>query len=236
MLLRRLALAGPQGLPREELVMQLWGGSDDASIGHRFNTMMTEVRHLLRVRSDGPTPILNGDGHYRFNQAAGVVVDIHRFDTLVDQGHAALAGGDAASALLAYERALDLYTGDLYLGRGLWNELEALIEQERLRSRCLTVLAHAALLAGRAGNHECAMGNARRLLTMDPCSEIGHRLVMQLYALRHLRGQSLRQYRVCTEAMRREYDAGLEPASLALYELIRRGEWTAEAGWQLIES
>lgn len=224
------------GVPRADLLSMLWGDADDARVGGCFNTLVTDVRKDLRDALGDASPILNGDGCYRLNRAAGVGVDVDWFDLLVDQGHRAHAASDEVAARVAYEAALDEYGGDLYIGRGEWDEVHAFVEQERLRSRCLTALGRAADLAGRVGDHERAMAHARRLLAMDPCSELGHRLVMHIYALRSQRAQALRQYRVCAEALRREYDAEPEPATVALFELIRRGAWTASAGCGLIGS
>lgn len=234
--LRRLALAGPPGVPREEMLGMLWPDADDAAGGRCFNTLVTEVRKLLRDADDDVQPLLNGDGCYRLNACSGVGTDVQQFDLLVDRGHQAVAAGAAAEALACYQQALELYRGDLYVGRGPWSEVDAFVEQERLRSRCLTVLGRSAELAIGVGDVRAAIAHARRLLSMDACSERGHRLVMHTYMLRGERAQCLRQYRVCAEAMRREFDTEPEPATAALYDLARCGTWSAEAGLGLIRS
>jgi DNA-binding SARP family transcriptional activator len=73
------------------------------------------------------------------------------------------------------------------------------------------------------------MAHARRLLALDPCVEVGHRLVMQVYESYGQRGLALRQYRVCVEVLRREYGTTPEPATQALFEHIRRRDLDAVA-------
>lgn len=235
-LLCRLALAGDHGVPRQELLGLLWPDPDDGMTARCFNTLVTELRRLLRNGSSDIAAVANGDGCYRLHRAAGLAVDVDCFDGWFERGRAADAAGDTAAAREAFELAVNLYRGDLFMGRGGTDDTWLFVERERLRSRCLTTLARASDLASRMGDQDAAMAHAARLLGMDPCSEVGHRLLMHLHMLGGQRAQALHQYRVCVEALRREYGAGPELSTTAFFDLLRDGSWTAAGGTGLIGS
>jgi DNA-binding SARP family transcriptional activator len=236
LLLRRLAMAGQQGVPRAELMGLLWGDADDQRAGGRFHTLLTEVRKALRGALEGDSPFLNGDGCYRLNKWAGVGVDVACFDAAFERGEQAFGAGQADAAGAAYDAAIAMYQGDLYVGGSQWEDLHAFMEQERLRSRCLVALGRAADLASRAGDAAGALALAWRMLAIDPCAEVAHRLVLHNYARQGQSFHALRHYRACAEILRREYGSQPEPDTQALFDLIRRGAWTAEAGARLIRS
>ena len=71
------------------------------------------------------------------------------------------------------------------------------------------------------GEYATCLDVAWRLLGHDPCREDAHRLVMQCYTRLGERAHALRQYRLCTEILRTEFDAAPEPATLALFDQIR---------------
>lgn len=236
LLLRHLALHSRHGVSRERLLATLWPDASHESASASLNSLVAEVRKLLRDDPTAPPPILNEDGCYRLNLQAGVAVDVDQFDRLADEGDLAREKGRGADALAAYGRALAICCGDLYLGHGMADDVHAYMEQERLRSRRLTTLARAALLAGRSGDVHAAVRIGQQLLNLEPCSELGHRLMMHVFMLRGDRAQALRQYRVCAETLRREFDAEPEAASTRLFDLVRVDAWSPELGCGLLES
>lgn len=235
-LLRRLALAGASGVPRQDLLGLLWPDLDDVKTAHCLNTLVTDLRGLLRDEARGVQAVVHMGGYYRLERSTCLAVDVDCFDRCYEAGRAAEAAGEAFVARQAYEQALALYRGDLSMGRDGADDNWLFVERERLRSRCMTLLARVADLSGGMNDLEVALGQATRLLRMDPCSEVGHRLLMQLHMLGGQRAQALHQYRVCAEALHREYEAIPESASRSLFDLLRSGAWTESAGWGLIGS
>jgi DNA-binding SARP family transcriptional activator len=63
--------------------------------------------------------------------------------------------------------------------------------------------------------------HALRLLECEPTREDAHRLAMRCYVRCGERSQAMRQYRLCTEILRREFDASPEPSTTALFERVR---------------
>lgn len=216
-LLSLLALRAGRRLAREELVQALWPESDLALGLRSLNTLVYRLHKLLGPLLRGTAAVLHEDGYYRLNLEVGIGVDVVCFDQLVAEGDQQLRAGDAVAALGAYERAATLYRDDLRLATGR----HTVMERERLRARFLTLLAEVAELRYGAGNYGMALDYLWRLLTHDPCREDAHRLVMRCYLQRGERAAALRQYQVCADVLRAEFNTLPEAATLALYEQIR---------------
>jgi DNA-binding SARP family transcriptional activator len=125
-----------------------------------------------------------------------------------------------AAAVAAEQRAADLYSGDLCSGDA---GLHLLIERERLRALYLNVLARLTEHYLDAGEFTLALNHAQRMLLRDPCREDAHRAVMRCHASLGHRAQALNQYRLCSQILRREFDAVPEPATDELFDRLRGG-------------
>jgi DNA-binding SARP family transcriptional activator len=215
-LLCSLALRYGRRVPREALLAEVWPDIDPALSGKALNTLSHNVRRLLGDAIDGATPVLYEGGSYQLNLEAGVGVDTACFDALALAGDRK-APADQQSAVAAYSRAVSLYRGDLHAG----DIQPALMERERLRARYLTLLSRLAAHYYDARDLDTCLELALQLLDYDPCREDAHRFVMRCHVLRGERAQALRQYRLCDQILRSEFDATPEPATTGLYEQIR---------------
>jgi LuxR family transcriptional regulator, maltose regulon positive regulatory protein len=162
--------------------------------------------------------VLCTQGAYRLNSEAGVCVDIACFESLANAGDQHARRG-LESAIGMYESAIELYQGDLRIAAP---DHYAVVERERLRALHLTLLARAASHYYRLGDYETCLAFALRLLSNDQCREDAYRLVMSCYVHRGERTQALRQYRLCVDILRAEFDVEPEPATTALFDRIRR--------------
>jgi DNA-binding SARP family transcriptional activator len=216
-LLAHLALQQGRRVPRERLVQALWPTSEPDLALQSLNSLVYALHKLLRSALRGAPPVLHEEGYYRLNTEAGIGVDVACFDLLVETGNRHMQADDEAGALQAYHRAAELYRDDLCL------EIDAhtLMERERLRADYLTLLADLAGHAYRAGDYRASLDYLWRLLTRDPYREDAHRLVMRCYMRRGERAAALRQYQVCADLLRAEFDAAPEPATGTLFEQIR---------------
>jgi DNA-binding SARP family transcriptional activator len=218
-LLAHLGLAARQGVPREALLCALWPDSAPALAGQALNSLVYSLRGLLGDALGGATPVMQSAGYYRLNEAAGVGVDVARFDALVAAGERYQRAGQPDAAAALYERAVRLYRGDLVtLGDGGG---QAIMERERLRAVCLTLLARLSGHSFARGDFGACLAQALRLLALDPCREDAHRLVMRCHVRRGERAQALRQYGIARAILRAEFDAEPEPATIALFEQVR---------------
>jgi DNA-binding SARP family transcriptional activator len=216
-LLSNLALAPRHRLSRDQVLAVLWPRSDSVLAGQSLNTLVYTLHRLVGDALRGAPPILHEEGDYRLNHGAGVVVDIERFDAAADAGERHARSGDPSAARVSFHEAVRLYAGDLELG----SDVSHLIERERLRARFLALKARLADDSYACGDLHAAMSEALQILARDPCREDAYRMTMRCYLGLGQRTQALRQYQLCKVALAREFDAPPEPATEALYELIR---------------
>jgi DNA-binding SARP family transcriptional activator len=216
-LLSQLGLHLNSGVPREGLLEVLWPEQDAAHSMVSLNSLVYSVQRRLRDGTRDAAAVIYRNGCYYLNAAAGVSTDVAQFDTLADRGNRLAAAGQESAATLYYTHAIELYRGDLCTGDNVY----AVIERERLRASFLTILAWLADRANQAGDDAAALGYALQLLACDPCREDAHRVVMRAHVRRGERAQAMRQYRLCEQALRREFEAAPEVQTTELFNRIR---------------
>ena len=216
-LLAALALAERGGIEREALIGLVWPDSDGALAAQSLNTLVYSLHRALGHALDGRPPVLRSDGRYRLNHEDGVATDVGLFDAAAAAGDLAHRAGDQATAMASYRAAVMLYTGDLVAG----SHVQHVLERERLRARYLTARARLADHHFELGEYEVSLRNALGLLWLDPCREDAHRLVMRCHVRLGERAQALRQYQLCRRVLALEFGAVPEPATDALYEVVR---------------
>jgi DNA-binding SARP family transcriptional activator len=218
-LLCQLALRAGRSIRRDRLLHTLWPDSDDVTLASQaLDSLICSVQKLLGDRTSHSTPILHAHGCYRLNVEERVQVDVASFDALATEGDHQAHEGALTAALASYRQALTLYRGDLCVDTDVF----AVSERERLRGRSLTLLARLADYHYGAGEYAESQSYARLLLAHDPCREDAHRLVMRCCVRSGERAQALRQYRLCVDILRSEFDALPEPATVALFDKVRR--------------
>jgi DNA-binding SARP family transcriptional activator len=212
-----LALRDGNGMRRDALLDAVWPESDLVRAAQSLTTLVGSLRRLLGGALAGASPVLYIEGGYALNSAAGVAVDVTRFDALAVEGERSMRAGDVVGAMRSWEHAVSLYQDDVCIG----GDVHAIIERERLRALQLTLLARLADHCLQAGEHHEALRHARQLLRHDPCREDAHRLVMRCHVRLGERAQALRQYRVCRQVLEHEFGALPEPSTEALFARIR---------------
>jgi DNA-binding SARP family transcriptional activator len=218
-LLAHLGLGGLYGVPRDVLLRAIWPHSDAALAAQALNSLVHSLRSLLGEALNGAAPIVQTGGHYRLNEAAGVVVDVVRFKGLVSDGERYERAGQTGTAVELYEQAVQLYGGDLSAAAG--GGARAALERERLRATCRRALIRLADHAFARQDFDTSLSHALELLEHDPCREDAHRLVMRCHVRLGERSQALYHYRTVLAILRSECDAEPEPATTALFEQIR---------------
>ncbi len=196
----------------------LWPDGDPTLAGKSLNSLVYHLHTVLGDALDGAAPVLHKGGSYRLNSAAGICVDVERFTAWADAGDRQASAGHHEAAMASYERAVRLYRGDMCCCPDSY----AVLERERLRARCLDLLARMAQHYYRRGDHVLCLEYAGRLLRHDPCREDAYRVVMRCYVRLGQRAEALRTYRLCAAILRAEFDAVPEPATTELYEQVRR--------------
>jgi DNA-binding SARP family transcriptional activator len=217
LLLRLLGLQHQYAVSRELILERLWPGHDPGLAGKSLNSLLYCLRKSLIVDGRNNAPVLHEDGYYRLNKEAGVGIDIAYFDELVKTGDQYVHAGNTPASVPFYMHAAQLYQGDLCCG----TEINAVIERERLRAHFLTVLARLADHFFSLDDYNACLRYANRLLENDACREDAHRLLMCCYMRQGERAQALRQYRLCENILRAEFDAAPERRTTLLYDQVR---------------
>src|SRR5262245_54165803 len=215
-LLAYLAARPAQARSRDEIAELLWGARADEQARGSLRRTLSDLRKALPL-DDGAWLVSDGDT-VKLDEGS-VDVDVTRFECL--------AAGDAG----ALEQAAALYQGEFLAGFGLDEQtFEAWLRTERERLRQLALKTLTRLLAHHVAGEalEPAIQTGTRLLAIDPANELAHRALMQLYARQGRRGEALRQYRSCREALMRELGVGPDAATEALHRDLQQPAMRAD--------
>lgn len=210
-LLAYLALRPGTAHSRDEIAGVLWGDREDEQARGSLRRTLSDLRKALPL-SDGEWLVSSGDTVML--NAGSVQVDAADFERL-----------SGAEDSIVLERSAALYSGELLAGFGLdEGGFEDWLRAERERLRALALKVHAKLLASYDASHalDDAVRTAIRLLALDPINEPAHRALMSLYARQGRRGEALRQYQTCREAMARELGILPDDATEALYRDLQQ--------------
>jgi DNA-binding SARP family transcriptional activator len=216
-LMASLVLRGRYGVPREELLEEIWPSSDIGQARQSLNSLAYWLHRRLGDALDGRPPIVRRDGHYLLNTDVGIAVDVVEFEAAVEAGARLDEAGDIQGAIESYNGAVGFYAGDLAAG----TDIHQLLERERLRARYLSTLAKLSDRYFAMGDYRRSLQYALELLGTDPCREDAHRIAMRCFVRFGERAQALRQYQVCRRVLEMEFQAPPEEATEALFELVR---------------
>jgi len=216
-MLSLLGLHHEHCIPRETLLQLLWPAHDTALANQSLHSVVYSLHKLIGDAIGDAAPVFHNEGCYRLNVAAGVAVDVACFNMLAKTGDQQLRAGDLAAAAISYQRAVVLYRGDLCVG----TDVQALVAREHLRARHLSLLVHLADYYYETCEYTSCFEYAWRLLSLDPCREDAHRLVMRCYIRQGERAGALRHYRLCVDILHAEFAATPETATTLLFEQIR---------------
>jgi DNA-binding SARP family transcriptional activator len=229
MLLAFLLLNRGRPLARDEFGTVFWPDAAPDVVRNRLHVALYGLRRDLRALCPHPI-VVHGQRGFSLHPSVEVWLDTEAFEEAVSAARREQSGSQDR-ALTWYERALELYRGELLEDAPF--EDWALLRRERLRLRYLDALDQVATLRFAAGRYADCLDVCQRLIPGDLCREEIHRLVMRSYARLNQPHLAIRQYRQCERQLRDEL--GIEPAQSTqhLYERIRRRELVLPSGTQL---
>jgi DNA-binding SARP family transcriptional activator len=200
---------------REKLATLLWG---DREGEHARNSLR---QTLFILRSGLPAGVLHVEGDSVAINRRMVQVDV------VDFQRWAFVRTTPRLA-----QAARLYKGEFLDGFVVPAEAfeEWLFtERERLRDIAMEVWARLLQHQRQAGQIDAAIQTGRRLLACDSGLESVHRVVMSLLMQQGRRGEALRQYDACVNALRSDFGLEPEPQTQELYGEIVSGSQVVES-------
>jgi DNA-binding SARP family transcriptional activator len=208
-LLKLVALAPGHRLHREQVTEALWPELDpDAAMNQLYKSL-----HFLKAEMASfglPSPLAIVDQHVSLGGA--IDVDTDRF-----RRRAGLARrGETVRRRVA--EAIAAYPGELLPSDRLEEWTTAPREElARLHRELLLELSR---LEQAQGDDRAAIAALRQVLRGDATDEQAHRALMRLFASTGDRGQAIRQYHTCRDALRRELDVDPSPETEALHRAI----------------
>jgi DNA-binding SARP family transcriptional activator len=210
-----LLLAGERGAAAAELVDVLWPDATSPERAlNRLHHTVNELRRCLlpptasdeRVRPRHHPFLVRQDQRYFLRLPPNSWIDVEEFPQLCRQGGELLHDGRLREALLCFESALKLYTGDLFadLPASLTDDGDAdwcASTRTWLRELCLKVHGDCARIHRELGNTLQAAAHCHALLKHDAGSGFAHAELMRLHAMQGRRDALDRQFQVYRQAL-----------------------------------
>ena len=215
-LLQMLAVRPKHPVAREVVLDRLWPNCSQLRAGESLNSLLYSVHRTLGVSIGGATLVVRHHEGYRLNVEAGIGVDVACFEETADAGDRKRRSEDKAAAVALFHRAIDWYNGDLCIG----DDVTSIVERERLRMRFFNLLVFVADYYFDRGDYFACQNYALQLLSYDPCREDAHRLIMRCCVRQGARAQAMRQYRLCQQILRTEFETQPEQATTDLFKQI----------------
>ena len=110
-----LLLRANDVVPVDEIIEHLWGAQSPPTATKNVHALISKIRRRLENDPAGVDPGQNGvlltRPHGYILTVADGELDLHRFQSLLDEGRRALAAGDADAAAATLRRALALWRG-----------------------------------------------------------------------------------------------------------------------------
>jgi DNA-binding SARP family transcriptional activator len=179
-LLRYLAVHLGTDVHRERLVDALWPGVPLAAGTRSLQVAVSSLRKAIQAAGLDAAAVLRRHADaYRLELPEGSTADLRDLQTEITLADAARAEGDVTAAVRHREIALALYTGELLPedGPSEW----VLDERERLRLLATTAATALAQDLRALGRLQEAIAAAHRVVQIDPWSDLGWRLLSELY-------------------------------------------------------
>lgn len=205
-----LLLSADRGATAAELVEVLWPAASAPELAlNRLHHTVNELRRCLlppsaagqRVAPRMHPYLVRQDQRYFLRPPPNSWIDVEEFPQLCRQGGDLLRDGRLREALICFESALKLYTGDLFadLPASLTDGADAdwcASTRAWLRELSLKVHGDCARIQRELGNLLQAAAHCHTLLTQDPASSFAHAESMRLHALQGRREALDRQFQL----------------------------------------
>jgi DNA-binding SARP family transcriptional activator/TolB-like protein/Tfp pilus assembly protein PilF len=214
-LMAYLAAQAGRPMSRERLSDLLWPYQGSEQARHSLRNCLLELRKAL------------GENAGRYLVAEFANCRLQDIDTDISRFEQLSRSQDRSELLIAAELYRGEFLTDFVIDSEPFQEWLA-SERDRTLDLICGVLQRLTALQDAAGEHEAAIRSARRLVSLDPLSEIGQRALIRAYARAGRRPEALRQYRTCADILKRELGVAPDAETQALAnEIARAGGMTA---------
>lgn len=219
-LLRYLVLLRGAPIHREKLIEMLW---PESSRDNGVNRLHGVINSLRTAVESGRQPrsseyVVCREDCYFFNTEAPHSVDLFDFLDAEALARSALRQGGHERAIELFEKAVQLYRGDLFADAGEDESFET--HRVRLRHTYLDAARALAQLRIRAGCADEAIRVLRAALDVEPVAADLHETIIAQLLQAGLHAEARQQYECCRAALRRYLDMEPPPKLRALEKLL----------------
>ena len=210
MLLAYLAKDGGSQLQRDLVAGSVWNDRPEDKARHSLRQCLFALSKSI---GDDTAPLVQADRRYLSLNSDSVNVDTWRFEQLLVENEPD-----------AMRQAVALYNADFATGISYEDELLdnwCATERARFRELYYDTLAKVSAHYTDIAKLDEAIEAARRLVTLDPLREDGHRTLMRLLGRAGRRAEAIKQYSRCREILRLDLNVEPEAATTNLYSEIK---------------
>jgi DNA-binding SARP family transcriptional activator len=204
---------------KDVLYEHFWPELDPEACRRNLHQAIYSLRHALRRHSPDVPYLLFEDDCYLLNPDLEIWVDAEEFDRHSIAGERLEASRRPDAAMAEYGLAEALYCGHL-LEDCLYEDWVG-VERERLRAAHVHIAARLADMFIEKRDYSAAIALCQKALILNRCDEAAHRRLMHCYAAQGQRHLALRQFRVCAEALRADFNLAPSEETIALSEIVR---------------
>lgn len=209
-------------LSRDRILETLWPEMETDAAANNLRVTLNRLSKAIEPdRPDGAPPsyILQQNDAYTFNLNSDYQLDVTDFIAAVSEGQQCERQGQRHPAIMAYRRAMNLYSGP-FLPDAMYEDW-TVVERERLILLFDDAATRLGILLLDEGMAHEAIGLAWRVLENDQSHEEAYRLLMRAHAHLGERSTALRLYTRCVNVLRDELGVEPMPETTALYNKLR---------------
>jgi DNA-binding SARP family transcriptional activator len=210
-----------RAVQRDVLMDLFWPDAAPDSARNSLNVALHGLRQAVRVVDELPIVIF-ANGTYRLNPNLSIWVDVEEFERGFQTARRLEATGQITAAVAEYEVAISLYQDDFIVDDPY--EEWPVLTRERLRVMFLEALDRLSQIYFGCVQYAACISLCQRILARDNCREDAHCRLMRCHSRQGQQNLALRQYQICSEALRTELDVEPSPATTDLYGRIRSRE------------
>jgi DNA-binding SARP family transcriptional activator/uncharacterized protein YjbI with pentapeptide repeats len=218
-ILKYLLIHRAQPTHAEVLMDVFWPDAEPKSARRNLYQAIYQLRQSLQAGEPDLQYIVYEDGRYALNPDVHVWVDSEAFMQHYQAAQQLAREGQVDEAVGEYEAAESLYEGE-FLGEDRYEEW-SLVLRENLRHAHLDILDRLSEYYYEHAQYATCVTFCQAILAEDKCREDTHRRLMRCYMGQGQRHLALRQYHLCTEALKEELDVSPMPATVDLYLQIQ---------------
>jgi DNA-binding SARP family transcriptional activator/DNA-binding CsgD family transcriptional regulator len=229
-LVKLLALTPGHRIHRDQVSEELWPEFEPRAAANNLHRTLHAVRRVMRgarATSHRSRHAANPGEQHVFLALDHDLVSLHADSLWVDVQAFELAASSARAAgtAVAYETALDQYTGEL-LPEDLYDDRVA-VRRANLAELACELSLELASIYERQAEYPAAIGALQRALLSEMTDEDVHVALMRVYALTQQPQRALRQFQSLREILWRELEVRPSAAAQRVYTEIRAGDFSA---------